>query len=73
MPEEDTMESFKVLLVDDEEDFTEVLAERLEARGMVVDTASNCEAALAKSNEIQKVKQERIRQSKKKWRSSKKE
>ena len=51
MLEEDTMESFKVLLVDDEEDFTEVLAERLEARGMVVDTASNGEAALAKANE----------------------
>ncbi len=51
MLEEDTMESFKVLLVDDEEEFVEVLAERLEARGMVVDTASNGESALAKANE----------------------
>jgi DNA-binding NtrC family response regulator len=38
-----------VLLVDDEEDFVEVLAERLEARGLTVDTAANGELALEKA------------------------
>ncbi|KAB2890498.1 MAG: response regulator [Desulfobulbaceae bacterium] len=37
----------KVLLVDDEEDFLTTLAERLEARGLKVSTASNGENALA--------------------------
>ncbi len=32
------MESYKVLLVDDEEEFTNVLAERMETRGMKVDS-----------------------------------
>lgn len=41
----------KVLLVDDEEDFTEVLSMRLESRGMVVDVASNGPAALNKIDE----------------------
>ena len=36
-----------VLLVDDEEEFVEVLAERLEARGLRVDTAADGEKALA--------------------------
>lgn len=31
----------KVLIVDDEEDFLEVLAERLKARGIMVETANN--------------------------------
>jgi DNA-binding NtrC family response regulator len=36
----------KVLLVDDEVEFTEVLAERLQARGMKVDTAESGETAI---------------------------
>ena len=43
------MSQSSVLLVDDEEDFVEVLAERLEARGLTVDTASNGELALEKA------------------------
>jgi len=31
----------KVLLVDDEEEFTEILSERMETRGLQVDTANN--------------------------------
>jgi DNA-binding NtrC family response regulator len=38
-----------VLLVDDEVDFVEVLAERLEARGLAVETAENGEVALEKA------------------------
>ena len=38
-----------VLLVDDEEDFVEVLAERLEARGLRVDTAGNGKLAVEKA------------------------
>jgi len=37
---------YRVLLVDDEEDFCEVLAQRLETREMAVDIAANGEAAL---------------------------
>jgi len=43
------MSQSTVLLVDDEEDFVEVLAERLEARGLTVDTAGNGELALEKA------------------------
>lgn len=37
--------SAKVLIVDDEEDFLEVMAERMAARGMDVSTATSAEAA----------------------------
>jgi DNA-binding NtrC family response regulator len=47
----DAGESFKVLLVDDEEDFVEVLGDRLEARGMSVETATSGEAARSKAEE----------------------
>ncbi len=40
----------KVLLVDDEEDFVKTLAERMEARGLKVDTATNGPDAIDKSN-----------------------
>lgn len=40
-----------VLLVDDEVDFVEVLAERLEARGLKVETAGDGQAALVKAAE----------------------
>ncbi|MBZ0263418.1 response regulator [bacterium] len=40
------MSPLKVLLVDDEEMFTEVLAERMETRGLVVDTIDNGKGAL---------------------------
>ena len=40
--------SVRVLLVDDEVDFAETLAERLETRGFTVSTAHNGEDALAK-------------------------
>jgi DNA-binding NtrC family response regulator len=43
------MSEHEVLLVDDEEDFVEVLAERLEARGLRVETATNGQAALARA------------------------
>jgi DNA-binding NtrC family response regulator len=43
------MSSTWVLLVDDEEDFLEVLAERLEARGLRVDTATSGERALERA------------------------
>ncbi len=39
----------RVLLVDDEEEFVSVLAERLETRGLRVDTAENGEIALEKA------------------------
>lgn len=38
----------KILLVDDEKDFVEALAERMRARGMDVDTATSAREALAK-------------------------
>ena len=43
------MSETTVLLVDDEEDFVTVLAERLERRGLVVDTAQSGETALRKA------------------------
>jgi CheY-like chemotaxis protein len=42
------MNESTVLLVDDEEEFVEVLAERLETRGLTVDTAGDGELALEK-------------------------
>ena len=45
------MSSTRVLLVDDEEEFLEVLAERLEARGLRVDTATNGEIAIERAGE----------------------
>jgi DNA-binding NtrC family response regulator len=41
----------KVLIVDDEVEFTEILAERMEARGMAVDTAAGGRQALEKARE----------------------
>jgi DNA-binding response OmpR family regulator len=38
--------SIKVLIVDDEKDFLDIIAERIGARGMDVSTASSAEAAL---------------------------
>jgi DNA-binding response OmpR family regulator len=38
--------SEKVLIVDDEKDFLDIIAERISARGMDVSTASSAEAAL---------------------------
>ena len=38
----------KVLLVDDEEEFTQVLSERLESRGVTVETANTGPAAIKK-------------------------
>ncbi|MDM8523815.1 response regulator [Desulfococcaceae bacterium HSG8] len=43
--------SEKVLLVDDERDFVETLAERMEARGMEVSTATSAKEALKKVDE----------------------
>jgi DNA-binding NtrC family response regulator len=43
------MNETTVLLVDDEEDFVTVLAERLQARGLDVDTAANGGIALEKA------------------------
>ena len=40
--------SERVLLVDDEEDFLEIMAERMEARGMEVVTCTTAEEAIAK-------------------------
>jgi DNA-binding NtrC family response regulator len=40
----------KVLLVDDEIDFTEVLSERMESRGLEVDVATSGPAALEKAH-----------------------
>ena len=42
--------SEKVLLVDDEEDFLEIMSERLAARGMDVTTCTSAEDALAEIN-----------------------
>ena len=38
--------SAKVLLVDDEKDFLDIMAERMKARGMTVSTATSAEEAL---------------------------
>ena len=45
------MAGAKVLLVDDEKDFTEVLAERMETRGMTVDVVDTGMAAIDKVKE----------------------
>lgn len=45
------MSECTVLLVDDEVEFVEVLADRLEARDLVVETANNGELALAKAEQ----------------------
>ncbi len=45
------MTGYKVLLVDDEKDFVETLALRLETRGLKVDVAANGEMALEKVRE----------------------
>jgi DNA-binding response OmpR family regulator len=45
------MSSWKILLVDDEEDFIATLAERLEMRGMQTETANSGEEALRMLNE----------------------
>jgi CheY-like chemotaxis protein len=42
------MEDFKVLVVDDEEDFVKTLSERLEMRDLKPDVAMNGEQALEK-------------------------
>ncbi|MCU0691498.1 MAG: response regulator [Polyangiaceae bacterium] len=44
----------KVLLVDDEEEFTSLLSERMEARGLRVEAVSNGSAALKKVEEGKK-------------------
>ena len=41
----------KVLLVDDEKDFVETLAERMEVRGYTVETASDGNEAIAKASD----------------------
>lgn len=46
------MDKEKILLVDDEEEFTRVLAERLEARGLQVHTVASGAEALEKVKEI---------------------
>jgi len=43
------MPGYKVLIVDDEEDFTAALAKRMGARGLTVDTAVSGEDALKKA------------------------
>ena len=40
--------SEKVLLVDDEEDFLEIMAERMRARDMIVETCTSAEEAFKK-------------------------
>lgn len=45
------MSDLRVLLVDDEEDFVEVLAQRLEARGLKVDTALTGLSAIVRAEE----------------------
>lgn len=41
----------KILLVDDEQDFLEIMSERMTARGMVVTTCTSAEAAIEKIKE----------------------
>ena len=43
------MENVNVLIVDDEEEFTRILSERMESRGVGVDTAANGVDALRKA------------------------
>lgn len=45
------MANEKILLVDDDSEFTEVLAERMESRGLKVDTAADGSTAVTKVNE----------------------
>jgi DNA-binding NtrC family response regulator len=45
------MSECRVLLVDDEEEFVEVLADRLETRDLEVETAENGQTALAKAGQ----------------------
>ncbi len=45
------MEKTRVLIVDDEEDFTAALSERMRTRGLTVETASNGTEALKKVQE----------------------
>ena len=45
------MSDEKILLVDDEQEFTQVLAERMKSRGLTVVTAENGPAALKKASE----------------------
>jgi DNA-binding NtrC family response regulator len=45
------MSDEKILLVDDEQEFTQVLAERMKSRGLTVVTAANGPAALKKAAE----------------------
>ena len=47
------MKDFKVLLVDDEEDFVESLSERLDMRNMKPEVAMNGEQALKKLQEVE--------------------
>ena len=46
------MTDAKILLVDDEEDFVSALSERLESRGMKVDTADNGIDAIEKADQM---------------------
>ncbi len=46
------MADTKVLLIDDEEEFTKTLSERMESRGLKVDSANSGEEALRKINEV---------------------
>jgi DNA-binding NtrC family response regulator len=41
----------RILIVDDELDFTEALAKRMQARGLAVDTAADGQQALAKTSQ----------------------
>ncbi len=45
------MANEKILLVDDDSEFTEVLAERMESRGLSVDTAADGATAVEKVND----------------------
>jgi len=45
------MANEKILLVDDDTEFTDVLAERMESRGLKVDTAGDGSTAIGKVNE----------------------
>lgn len=47
------MEKRKILIIDDEQDFREVLSERLEARGIVVDNVASGKSALEKLKEFE--------------------
>ncbi|GBE30048.1 MAG TPA: response regulator [Bacteroidetes bacterium] len=45
------MDGIRVLLVDDEEEFTSVLSERMQTRGLIVDVSANGQDALTLANE----------------------